>query len=307
MMDDQLDDFIRRHAADYNTPTDVPTELLWARIRAARRAAVDGGAPLSGDVPTTASAAPSAGRVPEAPVVRSWRRRRARELSWGIGFAAMLALGIGIGRLTWTAAPLRRGPAAVAERGAAATSAGAPPTLPGGPTVPATAPAGGEAATGVASRLAAGPAARTEPSVRDRSAAAAAGFGGPDGTAVPTPGEASRRIYRLAANATLSQAEAVLSAYRAQAASRGVDRELVAWARDVLSSTRLLIDSPAGADPRLRPLLEDLETVLVQIVQLPAGPSASGERRIIDDAIQRRDVLPRLRTVIPAGPDVAGT
>ena len=111
-------------------------------------------------------------------------------------------------------------------------------------------------------------------------------------------------LYRLAAVQTLGQAEALLTAYRAGGASLPRDastRQLGSWAREVLGSTRLLIDSPAGTDPQLRPLLNDIELVLVQIVRLSGTPLDSTDRALIDGALRDRDLLPRLRTVVPAG------
>jgi hypothetical protein len=69
----------------------------------------------------------------------------------------------------------------------------------------------------------------------------------------------------------------------------------------VLSSTRLLIDSPAGDDPQLRALFEDLELVLVQIIQLAGGQLDPSERALIDRALETKDLLPRIRTAVPAG------
>jgi len=72
------------------------------------------------------------------------------------------------------------------------------------------------------------------------------------------------------------------------------------FARDLLSTTRLLRDSPAGANPVRRRLLEDLELVLVQMVQLPSRDGTL-DRELIDRAIVRRQLLTRIRTSIPAG------
>src|SRR6266480_2598871 len=72
-------------------------------------------------------------------------------------------------------------------------------------------------------------------------------------------------------------------------------------ARDLLATTRLMLDSPAGKDARLKGLLEDLELVLAQIAQLPA----SGDRedvQSINQGLDQRSVLLRLRTANPAGP-----
>src|SRR5207237_2346480 len=115
------------------------------------------------------------------------------------------------------------------------------------------------------------------------------------------------RLYRMAAAQTLTQAEALLIAYRASDVPQHdpvTARQLASWGRQVLSSTRLLLDSPAGDDPQLRPLLDDLELVLVQIIRLSGAPLDANDRALIDKALRERDLLPRIRTAVPAG--VAG-
>jgi hypothetical protein len=118
------------------------------------------------------------------------------------------------------------------------------------------------------------------------------------------------RLYRMAASQTLTQAEALLTAYRATSESErsaGSTLQLGTWGRQVLGSTRLLIDSPAGNDPQLRALLEDLELVLVQIIRL-SGPSPdASDREHVDRALKDRDLLPRIRTAVPAGLSGAAT
>jgi hypothetical protein len=112
------------------------------------------------------------------------------------------------------------------------------------------------------------------------------------------------RVYRIAAAQTLTQAEALLTAYRADGVSTNDPAtavQLGRWGRDVLGNTRLLIDSPAGQDPQLRALLDDLELVLVQIVQLSGDPRDPADRALIDRALQDRNLLPRIRTAVPAG------
>ena len=116
------------------------------------------------------------------------------------------------------------------------------------------------------------------------------------------------RLYRMAAAQTLTQAEALLTAYRANglpATNPAAARQLGRWGRDILGSTRLLIDSPAGEDPQLLALLEDLELVLVQIVQLAGDPLDATDRALIDQALEDRSLLPRIRTAVPAGASAA--
>jgi hypothetical protein len=119
-------------------------------------------------------------------------------------------------------------------------------------------------------------------------------------------GASARTLYQAAAVQTLAQAEALLTSYRrGDDMVGGRDQEAMLqaarWARDVLSSTRLLLDSPASRDPQLRALLSDLELVLAQIVQLSGAPLQAGERELIERAMRDRDLLPRLRSAVPAG------
>ena len=119
-------------------------------------------------------------------------------------------------------------------------------------------------------------------------------------------GATAQTLYHAAAIQTLAQAEALLTSYRRADEVPGAhDQESMLqaarWARDVLSSTRLLLDSPASRDPQLRALLADLELVLAQIVQLSGTPLQAGERELIERAMRDRDLLPRLRSAVPAG------
>ena len=108
-------------------------------------------------------------------------------------------------------------------------------------------------------------------------------------------------LYDAAVVSHFSRAEAMLTSFRADSA--GTDASLDRWARDLLSDTRLLLDSPAASDLRRRRLLEDLELTLAQIVQLPAAASPD-DQEIVDRAIERGELLTRLRNVVPR---VSGT
>lgn len=121
--------------------------------------------------------------------------------------------------------------------------------------------------------------------------------------APPSESNDPSRLYRMAAAQTLTQAEALLTAFRTTAPqeSPAGRQQLGSWGRQVLGSTRLLIDSPAGADPQLRALLEDLELVLVQIIQLSGARLDPTDRELIEGALEQNDLLPRIRTAVPAG------
>lgn len=68
-------------------------------------------------------------------------------------------------------------------------------------------------------------------------------------------------------------------------------------ATELLTSTRLLLDSPAASDARFKDLLEDLELVLAQIAMLQSGRTRQ-ELDLITDALEERDVVPRLRSAV---------
>ena len=115
----------------------------------------------------------------------------------------------------------------------------------------------------------------------------------------PLVADTSNRFYDAAVVSHFGRAEAMLTSFRASAS--GSDTQLDRWARDLLSDTRLLLDSPAANDTRRRRLLEDLELTLAQIVQLPAA-SSPDDQQIVDGAIERGELLTRLRNVVPARP-----
>jgi len=107
--------------------------------------------------------------------------------------------------------------------------------------------------------------------------------------------------YQVATIRHLANAEALLTAFRTDSRDAKMDAQLSKWARDLLSNTRLLLDSPAGDDPQRAKLLGDLELVLAQIVQL-SPEAGSQDRALIEGSIRSGQVMTRLRSAIPAGP-----
>jgi hypothetical protein len=79
MMDDRLDDLLRDAAREYNDPPDTPREEMWAAIQAARTEKTE---------------------KTETPVIPLRPLRHLPPLRWAAGIAALLALGIGLGRLS---------------------------------------------------------------------------------------------------------------------------------------------------------------------------------------------------------------
>ena len=122
---------------------------------------------------------------------------------------------------------------------------------------------------------------------------------GPETTAWKGP-SANATTYRLAAEEHLSQSEAFLTLFRTSLGERTDHRLASASARQLLASNRLLLDSPAAIEPRTRLLLEDLELVLAEIAQL-SPRSRAQDLQLIRDGMERGNVMPRLRTAVPAG------
>ncbi len=202
MHDDKFNEWLQDAAKTYHDPRPTPRDELWTRIEAER-------------------ARRAARRVFQ---LRPWAR-------WALAAAAVLVLGIGIGR--WTAQQ-RTG-------------------VRGGP-----------------------PVATTDTAGRDL-------------------------LYQVAATQYLSRTETFLTGFRADLRTGRADSRFTGQARDLLTTTRLLLDSPAADDPRMRGLLEDLELVLVQISQLPARREPH-DTDLITQGMDQRSVLPKLRSAIPAGP-----
>jgi len=120
----------------------------------------------------------------------------------------------------------------------------------------------------------------------------------PERLADPNAPDAAAQGYSVAAAQHLTEAEALLTAFKADLSQGRMDDQMASWGKDLLSNTRLLLDSPAANHPLRRKLLRDLELVLVQIVQLSPGAPAR-DRDLINGAITDDQVLTRLRTAIP--------
>ena len=112
----------------------------------------------------------------------------------------------------------------------------------------------------------------------------------------PTRGGSSSP-YEAATTRYLGQATALLVTLPAELKAGRADSALVAQAGELLTITRLLLDSPAADEPRIKALLDDLELVLAQIARLQGSRNAS-ELDLIQGALEQRDVLPRLRTAV---------
>lgn len=121
----------------------------------------------------------------------------------------------------------------------------------------------------------------------DRSAAAPV----ESSPAVPVTQAGTSPFVGVATN-YLQQMTALLIAVAGDIEDGRVPRGTIGQARDLLSTTRLLLDSEL-TDDRLRNLLEDLELVLAQVVRIPNNGELP-ETALITQALNEREVLPRL-------------
>ena len=103
--------------------------------------------------------------------------------------------------------------------------------------------------------------------------------------------------YAHAATRYLDQTVALLAALPQGTRDARAGRT-AAQASELLTTTRLLLDSPMAAnDPEMRELLDDLELVLAQLARLSETRARRSELELINEAIEQREVLPRLREV----------
>ncbi|MES2179333.1 MAG: hypothetical protein V4550_15850 [Gemmatimonadota bacterium] len=260
-MNDEFDDLINDAKRTYNVPPVVPREAMWEAISRAR---------------AEAAAAPIAAA-----------RQGQRWISAAAGIAAVLVVGIAIGR------------ASKEQPATSSTVATANPVAPATGTdsnVPAASNGPSAASYGP------GPASRPPTNVR-RELAQRAPKGGSAASQSASDRSADQTAYRLAVVEHLTRTEVLLTGFRAQARSGGdarVDAQFASLSRELLGTTRLLLATRRGDDPAITRLLEDLELILMQLSQY----AADGRRTDLDainQSLEKRNVLPKLRSTIPAG------
>jgi hypothetical protein len=103
--------------------------------------------------------------------------------------------------------------------------------------------------------------------------------------------------YQRATEEFLGRTAVLLASLPSESRNVNDAPQLVGQATQLLGTTRLLLDSPAASDQRVRALLEDLELVLAQVARLQA-PRQKGEMNLITQALEERDVVPRIRSVV---------
>lgn len=101
----------------------------------------------------------------------------------------------------------------------------------------------------------------------------------------------------------LEQSESLLSFVRADAQAGRFDETVGRWGRELLTETRLLLDSDVGDDPALREVLLDLEMLLAQVALLSGTETPERGReelRLIADGMERQQMMTRIRTLLPS-------
>lgn len=287
MNDHELDDQMRHLAQSYNEPPATPRDAMWARIESARAG---------------------------TSVVAIGRARRTYWLRMGAGIAAVLAVGIGIGRLTHDVgrSPATR-TAAVDVAPAAEPGAGVPvavvasaarPDRDTGGAIEAPMPLA--EASGATNRVRATRDDRIRALRTDRAASrqALTNYGVQRGSTGSAGDGSETSAYHLAVVEHMARAEVLLTSFLADSRSGHTDTRAVAQfaslSRDLLKTTRLLLATHSTDDPALTRLLEDLELVLMQISQYGSEGRRS-DLDAINQSLDRRNVLPKLRSTIPAG------
>jgi hypothetical protein len=267
---DNFDDILAEAARSYNEPPEVPRDEMWARIAEAR-----------------------AGRAKVVPIAARRRWTAGRIAQAVAGIAAVLLVGVLLGRYS---APTN----VIVAEGQRAVDTARGDTQVVAVAAPDSMAAEREPRSSVDQERQSG----VEPPVI-RSPEQRVSTQGSRST--PLPDEPRRNgvqpnlqadLYRLAAIEHFGRTEALLTEVRAESQRGTMDERIGQWARDLLSKTRLLLDSPAGDDPQMKMLLEDLEVLLAKLAR-HAGAGAE-DSKIIDDALSRSELLDRIRTV-PAG------
>lgn len=102
----------------------------------------------------------------------------------------------------------------------------------------------------------------------------------------------------------LARTVSLLTTVRDDDPMLGPGADITPWARELLTTTRLLIDQPQLRDERTRRLLQDLELVLVQVIQ--ARTAAPETQRAPKETLRETNLLTRVRAIVTASASTDG-
>jgi hypothetical protein len=113
---------------------------------------------------------------------------------------------------------------------------------------------------------------------------------------VPMPPATVADPNHRAMSELVGRTAVLLAALPSGNGAAAVDSQVSRESARLLTTTRLLLDSPISSDLRLRNLLQDLELVLAQVARLEPSHHRD-EMQFIRTALDEHDIVPRLRTV----------
>lgn len=107
------------------------------------------------------------------------------------------------------------------------------------------------------------------------------------------PGVEAGAVFHTAAARHFDASVRHLAAVEADLRRGEVPVDVDRWAAGLLLDTRILLQGPAGQDPRLAPLLRDLEAALAELSALT--PTAGADAALTGRTLDRSRVVDRLR------------
>ena len=144
-----------------------------------------------------------------------------------------------------------------------------------------------------------GPLPGTIPDVAQVADGAGAAAGGGVNARAAAQAARATEPARVAMEEHFARTVALLTTVRDENPNVGPGADMTGWARELLGTTRMLLDEPQLHDDRTRRLLQDLELVLVQIIQA-RGTAAPEARRAPSETMRETNLLPRVRAVVTA-------
>lgn len=103
--------------------------------------------------------------------------------------------------------------------------------------------------------------------------------------------------YQRTTEEFLNRSAVLLASLAQEGAGSAANDRFSAQASQLLTTTRVLLDSPVGTDRRMKDLLQDLELVLAQVARIQA-PRHRAELTLITEALQERDLVPRIKSAV---------
>ena len=115
--------------------------------------------------------------------------------------------------------------------------------------------------------------------------------------AVQTTPAANNDPYQRTTEQFLGRTAVLLASLPGDTPAGDANAKLAGQAVQLLTTTRLLLDSPVAKDRRMKELLEDLELVLAQVARMQPTRHRD-ELVLINEALAERDLVPRIRSAV---------